>query len=133
MTPSAVASSYKSIARTVGSPHHTRMPSDIFLDRVEQLERAGQLRTTDMASAAAFMDRFVTTESTFLKTPAGVQVVLHNPNGLRSVAFALPVAWLTAGAPLPPGVRRTSTDGGYAIFTVAQDVHDLDVTFTGAS
>jgi hypothetical protein len=104
-----------------------------FLDRVEQLERAGQLRTTDMPAAAAFMDRFVATTSTFLKTPSGIQVVLHNPNGLRSIAFALPVSWLAAGAPPPPGVRRTSTDGGYAIFTVAQDVRDIDITFTGAS
>lgn len=103
-----------------------------FLDRVEQLERAGRLRTTDMPSAAAFMDRFIATKSSFIKTANGVQVVLHNPDGLRSIAFALPVAWLAAAAP-PPGIRRTSTDSGYAIFSVAQDVRDIDVTFTGAS
>jgi hypothetical protein len=103
-----------------------------FLDRVEILERTGRLRTTDMPSAAAFMDRFVATSSSFTKTAGGIHVNLHNDAGLRSIAFALPVVWLRAGAPLPPGVRRTSTDGGYAIFAVDSNLRDFDVTFAGA-
>lgn len=104
-----------------------------FLNRVEFLERTGQLHTTDMPSAAAFMDRFVATTSSFTKTSGGVRVILHNPVGLRSIAFALPVAWLADGAAAPAGVRRTSADGGYAIFTVEQYLRDIDVTFMGAS
>jgi hypothetical protein len=104
-----------------------------FLDRVETLERAGRLRTGDMATAAAFMDRFVATSSSFVKTPEGVEVRLHNAAGLHAVAFALPAAWLSAGAPPPAGVRRTSTDDGYTIFAVKNDPRDIDITFTGAS
>jgi hypothetical protein len=104
-----------------------------FLDRVETLERAGRLRTTDMASASAFMDRFVTTSSSFRKTPAGIEVQLHNDAGLHAIAFALPSAWLPPTTKPPLGVRRTSTDGGYAIFAVDNDPRDLDITFTGAS
>jgi len=104
-----------------------------FLDRVQILERADRLRTTDMPSAAAFMDRFVATSSSFTKIAGGIRVNLHNDAGLRSIAFALPAAWLRPGAPLPPGVRRTSTDGGYAIFAVDSNLRDLDVTFAGAS
>jgi hypothetical protein len=104
-----------------------------FLDRVEILERTSRLHTTDMPSAAAFMDRFVATSSSFTKTAGGIGVNLHNGAGLRSIAFALPAAWLRTGAPLPPGVRRTSTDGGYAIFAVDSNLRDFDVTFAGAS
>ena len=104
-----------------------------FLDRVESLERAGRLRTTDMPAAAAFMDRFMATSSSFSKSAGGIRVDLHNDAGLRSIAFALPAAWLRGGAPLPPGIRRTSTDDGYAIFTVDSNLRDLDVTLAGAS
>ena len=104
-----------------------------FLDRVETLERAGRLRTTDMGSAAEFMDRFMATSFSFTKTTGGIHVSLHNATGLRSIAFALPANWLGTGAPLPPGVRRTSNDGGYAIFAVESDLHDVDVTFAGTS
>jgi hypothetical protein len=79
------------------------------------------------------MDRFVATSSSFTKTAGGIRVDLHNDAGLRSIAFALPAAWLRTGAPLPPGVRGTSTDGGYAIFAVDSNLRDLDVTFAGAS
>jgi hypothetical protein len=103
-----------------------------FLDLVETLERTGRLRTTDMPTAAAFMDRFVATSSSFTETAGEIHVNLHNDAGLRSIAFALPVVWLRAGAPLPPGVRRTSTDGGYAIFAVDSNLRDFDVTFAGA-
>ena len=104
-----------------------------FLDRTEALERAGSLRTTDMATAATFMDRFVATTSTFSTTASGVRVSLHNPLGLHAIAFELPVAWLAANAPLPAGIRRTSTEGSYAIFAVQNDPDDLDLTFAGAS
>jgi len=104
-----------------------------FLDRVEMLERTGKLRATDMPSAAAFMDRFVATAAAFAETPSGVKVSLHNGGGLRSIAFAVPSAWLRANAPLPAGLRRTSTEGGYTIFAVDSDAPDLDITLAGAS
>jgi hypothetical protein len=104
-----------------------------FLDRVEALERAHKLRTTSMPAAASFMDRFVATTSSFTLTAEGVHVTLHNARGLRSIAFALPSAWLKYGAPPPPGVRWTSNAGGYAIFAITNNRPDLDVTFTGAS
>lgn len=117
----------------------TRLPAPYavafahFLDRVEALERAGKLRTTNMPAAAAFMDRFVATTYSFAKVAGGVHVTLHNPAGLRSIAFALPSAWLHYGALPPPGVRWTSNADGYAIFAVDRDLRDLDVTFAGAS
>jgi hypothetical protein len=137
-----VAAYYQAERRRVVMRHNSAydvLPSpyavafEHFLDRVETLERTGRLRTTDMPSAAAFMDRFVATSSSFTKTAGGTRVNLHNDAGLRSIAFALPVAWLRAGAPLPLDVRRTSTDGGYAIFAVDSNLRDLDVTFAGAS
>ncbi len=104
-----------------------------FLDRIETLQRAGRLQTTDMTAAAAFMDRFVTTTSVFARTADGTAVHLHNPGGLRSIAFALPSTWLRSNAPLPDGIRRTSTDHGYTIFAVDRDWADLDITFPGAA
>jgi len=104
-----------------------------FLDRVELLKRLGRLRTTDMTSAAAFMDRFVATSATFAKTPGGVRVSLHNAGGLRSIAFAVPSAWLRENAPLPAGLRRSSSEGGYTIFAVDSDEQHLDITLSGAS
>lgn len=104
-----------------------------FLDHVEMLERRHRLRTTDMATAAAFMDRFVATSATFSQTAGGAHVVLHNPAGLRSIAFALPRAWLHYGEPPPAGLRWIAYDGDYAIFSVTNNLQDLDVTFAGAS
>jgi peptidoglycan/xylan/chitin deacetylase (PgdA/CDA1 family) len=103
------------------------------LDRLEVMQREGVLRMTDMPSAAAFMDRFVATTSSFIKTRSGVDVHLHNVNGLRSIAFALPSAWLLKNAQLPEGIRQMSTQGNYTIFAVNGDYRDLDLTFVGAS
>lgn len=104
-----------------------------FLDRFESLERAGRLRAIDMATAAGFMQRFTTTDASFLHGAVAVEVSLHNAAGLRSIAFALPSAWLAAGAPPPPGVRRIARSGGYTIFAVDRDADDLTITFRGAS
>jgi hypothetical protein len=104
-----------------------------FLDRVEALERAGTLRPIGMAAAADFMQRFSATRATFARGPHGIDVRLHNDAGLRSIAFALPTAWLAAASAPPPGVRRTARSGGYTIFAVDRDRTDLDVTFRGAS
>jgi hypothetical protein len=82
-----------------------------------------------MTSAATFMDRFVATTSSFVRTSNGLRVRLHNADGLQSIAFAVPSDWLRAGAALPAGLRRTSTDHGYAIFAVVGDKQDLDVRF----
>jgi hypothetical protein len=103
------------------------------LDRLESLQHEGKLRMTDMPSAAAFMDRFVATTSSFIKTPSGVNVRLHNADGLRSIAFAVPSAWLRANASLPNGIRQMSNDGNYTIFAVNGDYRNLDVTLAGAS
>jgi hypothetical protein len=102
-----------------------------FLDHVEKLQRAGKLHATDMPAAADFMNRFVTTTSSFSRDAAGVHVSLHNPAGLRTIAFALPAAWIAPDAPLPAGIRKTSSDGGYTIYAVDSDTHDLDATFSG--
>jgi hypothetical protein len=104
-----------------------------FLDRLEFLQHEDALRLTDMPSAATFMDRFIATTSSFVKTPAGVKVSLHNANGLRSIAFALPSAWLRTNAPLPNGIRQVSTERAYTIFAVNGDYRNLDVTLVGAS
>ncbi len=104
-----------------------------FLDRVEGLERAGRLRTTDMPAAAAFEQRFIATTFTCEREAGAVHVVLHNAGGLHAIAFALPAAWLASGGTPPPGVRRVASDAGYVIFTVVADARDLDLTFNGAS
>jgi hypothetical protein len=104
-----------------------------FLDRLEVLQDEGKLRMSDMPSATAFMDRFVTTSSSFIRTSSGVQVRLHNANGLRSIAFAVPSAWLRTNAPLPDGIRKTSTEDNYTVFAVNGDFRELDVTLAGAS
>ncbi len=104
-----------------------------FLDRLELLQQQDKLRMTDMPSAATFMDRFVATTSSFVKTPGGVKVKLHNADGLRSIAFAVPSAWLRTNAPLPDGIRQTSTERNYTIFAVNGDARDVDVTLVGAS
>jgi hypothetical protein len=104
-----------------------------FLDRLEFLQHKGALRLTDMPSAAAFMDRFIATSSSFTRTRGSVRVRLHNANGLRSIAFAVPSAWLQTNTPLPDGIRQTSTDHNYTIFAVNGDYRDLDVTLVGAS
>jgi hypothetical protein len=104
-----------------------------FLDRLELLQREDKLHLTDMPAAATFMDRFVATTSSFIRTPSGLNVHLHNAKGLRSIAFAVPSAWLRTNAPLPDGLRQTSTERNYTIFAVNSDARDLDVTLPGAS
>jgi hypothetical protein len=104
-----------------------------FLDRIETLQHRGRLRTTDMPAAAAFESRFTATGVTFERDGAGVHVSLHNAAGLRSIAFALPLAWLRYGALPPPGVRWTANDGGYAIYSIDNNARDLNLTFGGAT
>jgi hypothetical protein len=103
-----------------------------FLDRLEAMQRAGTLRMTNMVSAATFMDRFVATTASFIRTPRGLEVHLSNPGGLRSIAFAVPSNWLRADAALPAEVRRTSVDRRYTIFSVDRDEREIDVVFSGA-
>jgi hypothetical protein len=101
-----------------------------FLDRVETMERGAHLQTTDMVTAATFMDRFVTTTSSFTRKADGVHVHLANPRGLRSIAFAIPSSWL-GSTPLPSELRRTGSDGPYTILSVTDDPSALDVTLPG--
>jgi hypothetical protein len=103
-----------------------------FLDRFTTLERSGDVRTIDIASAADFMQRFSATHVSFARDATGIEVGLHNPRGLRSIAFALPSAWLAAGVPFPPDVRRTGYADGYTIFAVDRNDADLSITFRGA-
>ena len=97
------------------------------LDRIEKMQRSADLQTTDMVTASQFMDRFVTTASSFTRTADGVHVHLANARGLRAIAFAIPTSWL-GSAPLDAQLRRTGTDGGYSIFSVADDPTELDLT-----
>jgi hypothetical protein len=103
-----------------------------FLDHVQKLERAGRLRTTNMADSAAFMDRFVATKSSFQRTAEGVHVQLYNAHGLRSIAFAVPTAWIRAKA-VPAGLRSTGVQRGYTVLTVDRNADTLDVTIPGIS
>jgi hypothetical protein len=103
-----------------------------FVDRVEVLQRQGRLRTTNMVDAAAFMDRFVTTTSSFIRFAGGVHVHLENPRGLRSIAFAVPTAWINTHS-LPPGVRKTGAQRNYTILGVATGATVFDVTLPRSS
>jgi hypothetical protein len=101
-----------------------------FLDRLEAMQRAGRIQTTDMATAAAFMTRFVGTTSSFSHARGGVRVHLHNTQGLRSIAFAVPTTWLRHRTP-PTGLRATGTQGHYTVLCVDDDRRDLDVMLPG--
>lgn len=101
-----------------------------FLDSVERLERTGRLRTTNMVDAATFMNRFVTTTSSFRRASDGVHVHLANPAGLRAIAFAVPTAWIAGGA-LPAGLQKSGVQRAYTIFRVEGNATALDVTLPG--
>jgi hypothetical protein len=103
-----------------------------FVDRVEALQRAGRLRTTNMVDAAAFMNRFVTTTSSFTRSADGVHVRLYNPNGLRSIAFAVPTSWIR-NVTLPPDLRNAGLQHGYTILSVQSNADTLDVTLSGGT
>ncbi len=98
-----------------------------FLTTVEAMERSGRLRTGNMVDSSHFMDRFMTTSASFARGALGVHVHLSNPRGLRSIAFAIPSAWIGRAAP-PAPLRRAGIQRGYAIFSVGDDRTDIDLT-----
>jgi hypothetical protein len=102
-----------------------------FLNHVETMERAGRLRTGNMVQSAQFMDRFMATTASFTRGADGVHVQLYNPHGLRSIAFAVPTAWIRAND-LPPELRRTGEQRGYTVLSVTVDRDDLDLTLPKA-
>jgi hypothetical protein len=112
---------YKQYAKAMGQ----------YLDHVEAMERSGRLRLTNMVTAAEFMDRFMATTSSFTRADDGVHVRLANPQGLRSIAFAIPSAWINPRS-LPDGVRRTGEQRGYTIFSVDTNQSNVDLTFPKA-
>jgi hypothetical protein len=101
-----------------------------FLNHVEALERAGRLRTGNMVQSSEFMDRFMATTASFTRTADGVHVRIYNPHGLRSIAFAVPTAWIRAND-IPPELRRTGEQRGYTVFSVTVNRNDLDLTLPG--
>jgi hypothetical protein len=103
-----------------------------FVGRTANLERSGRLRMTNMVEAATFMDRFVATTSSFTRSSGGVHVQLYNPGGLRSIAFAVPTAWLGSGA-LPPELRKAGVQRKYTILSVQSNGDNLDVSLPGVS
>ncbi len=103
-----------------------------FINRVARMGPAGRLRTTNMVAAAGFMDRFIATTSSFTRSAGGVRVRLSNPNGLRSIAFAIPTAWIRRGA-LPPELRNAGAQRNYTILNVQSNRSELDVTLPGAT
>jgi hypothetical protein len=107
-------------------------PMAHFVGHVAALERAGRLHTTNMVAAAAFMDQFVTTTSSFTRSAGGVHVRLYNPHGLHRIAFAIPTAWLGAHA-LPPELRNMGVQRDYTILSVQTAGNALDLTLPGAS
>jgi hypothetical protein len=59
-------------------------------------------------------------------------VRLYNPNGLRSIAFAVPTSWIRNGA-LPAELRNTGQQHGYTILSVRSNPDNLDVTLSGGA
>jgi hypothetical protein len=102
-----------------------------YMNLVEKMERERRLRLTNMVDASEFMTRFMATTSTFTRNDTGVHVRLENPRGLRSIAFALPSAWISPTL-VPPGVHHTSDERGYAIFSVDTNRTSVDLTFSKA-
>jgi len=103
-----------------------------FLDHAAVLRRSGRLHTTNMVDAAEFMNRFVATTASFTRTADGVHVRLNNPQGLQSIAFAIPTAWIRTGA-LPAELRNRGVQGNATILSVASRITHLDVTLPGGS
>jgi hypothetical protein len=101
-----------------------------FLNHAAALARAGKLRTTNMVSAAEFMNRFVTTTASFTRSADGVHVRLYNPHGLREIAFAVPTAWIRAGA-LPAELHDQGVQGDDTILSVTNNDNTLDVILPG--
>jgi hypothetical protein len=103
-----------------------------FLDHAATLKRAGKLQTTNMVDAAEFMDRFTATTSSFTRSADGVHVQLHNPQGLRDIAFAMPTNWFHLTG-LPPQLHDAGVQGRYTILSVESNTDDLDVILPGVS
>jgi len=105
-----------------------------FLRHVEHAQRTGTLHTTDMPTAAAFMERYIQTKPTFQRSSnGGTHVYLTNPVGLHSIAFGVPSTWVAHSAAIPAGVKRAGTGDGYDIFTVTDNRTVLDITLPGGS
>jgi hypothetical protein len=103
-----------------------------FLDRVRGARTRRRLRTTNMVDMSTFMDRFVATTSSFTRSADGVHVELANQNGLRDIAFAVPTAWINAGA-LPAGLHKAGTQRTYTILSVESNDKTFDATLPGGS
>ena len=103
-----------------------------FLDHLEAMQRAGRIQTTDMPTAAAFMNRFIRTTASFAHARGGIHVHLHNDQGLRSIAFAVPTSWLRHQAP-PKGLHATGIEGHDTVLCVDDNRQDLDLMLPGAA
>ncbi len=104
-------------------------PFNGFLDRLAREQRQGIVRATVMPDASTFLSRLVATQMTFAIDRGHVDVRLHNPQGLRDVAFALPKSWVTPGLQLPPQIRRGRDDARYDYFWVASGDDNLRWTY----
>jgi hypothetical protein len=101
-----------------------------FLDRLARAQRDRTVHATVMGDASAFLSRLIGTTSTFVHDGNRVDVHLHNSQGLRDVAFALPRSWVTPDLRLPANVRRGRDDARFNYFWIATDDRTLRWTYS---
>jgi hypothetical protein len=96
-------------------------PFNQFLNRLARAQRDRAVHATVMSDASAFLSRLIGTTSAFVLDGNRVEVRLHNSQGLRDVAFALPKSWVTPDLRLPPNLRRGRSDARFDYFWIATD------------
>jgi hypothetical protein len=101
-----------------------------FLDSVERLERLGRLQTGGMAQSASFMQRFVATDVTFKRTPDGMSVHLANTQGLRDIAFTVPLGY--APQVRAPWLAYRGADQAADVFAVTDDRKTAEIALVPA-
>jgi len=93
-----------------------------FLDRVEDLQAAGELTIAPMEEYVGFLDRLVATDVTFETEGDELVVTLENPSGLKDLTVALPPGLVADGAPAPEGTNEAlGTAGGERLLTITSD------------
>jgi hypothetical protein len=89
----------------------------VFMDRVDKMQRDGDILVRSMSDFGRFFLRFLKTTYDFSEADSGLVVSLTNPEGLAGISVAVPKAHYS-----PPSEK------GYAI---TEDGRYFYVTITG--
>jgi hypothetical protein len=84
-----------------------------------------------MAQSATFMQRFVATDVTFKRTLDGMSVNLANTQGLRDIAFAVPLGY--APQVHAPWLAYRGVDQAAGVFAITDDRKTAEIALLPAS